>query len=349
MTSTPRLGLDRMAESQAEKYATYNDALQALDALVNTGVQDRDLDSPPASPGDGELWIVNRAEWAIVAVDTSNEVVEVSGDYSGRITAEDGFDIFGSTGNDGTYSVASVAYNSTSGNTEITVNEDLTDSTADGSVGHVEGAWNGHYQDVAQYYNGAWFFYAPFPGLAAYLVDEDLRIVWSPALSAWRKIAVTDPHELDQAGANDDDVLAWNATTSRWEPSASSGAGLNALTITGTETGSVADGDLGVVAIDHLADGEALTLSKAGLVLADGQPAPSSLDLEIHTLDNAGGSTKQATVLSGDGSTVYADETGSPLASYTNTTGVGMTVAVVVNNATGAAQDVFARVQGEAG
>lgn len=77
-----------------------------------------------------------QSTWAIVAVDTGTDVVEVSGDKTGDVSAADSIEISGSTGNDGVYTVQSVTYNGGSGRTEITVTEDITDATADGDVLH---------------------------------------------------------------------------------------------------------------------------------------------------------------------------------------------------------------------
>lgn len=81
------------------------------------------VDTPP-SEGD--------VSTAIVAVDTTNNVVSVSGDHTSVLSSEDSFDIIGSTGNDGTYTVSSISYDGT--NTNITTNESISDSTADGSI-----------------------------------------------------------------------------------------------------------------------------------------------------------------------------------------------------------------------
>jgi len=72
----------------------------------------------------------------VVAVDTTNEVVTVNGDVTGFVESGDPLGIRGSTGNDGTYTVSSTNYDSGNDETDITVNEDLTDSTADGRVFH---------------------------------------------------------------------------------------------------------------------------------------------------------------------------------------------------------------------
>jgi hypothetical protein len=55
---TPNLGLPTLAQGQAQKEITHNDALLRLDALVQASVRSRALATPPASPGNGERWIV---------------------------------------------------------------------------------------------------------------------------------------------------------------------------------------------------------------------------------------------------------------------------------------------------
>jgi hypothetical protein len=117
----------------------------------------------------------------------------------------------------------------------------------------------------------------------------------------------------------------------------------------GRESGTVSDTNQGTLVIDHLADGETAEVYKAALSLADGQAAPSGLDLELVTLDNAGGYTSRVTLISGDGSTVYDDETGSPVGSYTNSSGGGQTIGVLVNNATGSGQDIIGVAEGVTG
>jgi len=44
--------------SQAQKHVTHNEALRLLDAMVQLSVLDRDLTAPPASPADGDRYIV---------------------------------------------------------------------------------------------------------------------------------------------------------------------------------------------------------------------------------------------------------------------------------------------------
>lgn len=58
MSTTPNLGLPYLEAGQAQKHVTHNEALRALDALVQLAVLDRDLAAPPASPAEGGRWIV---------------------------------------------------------------------------------------------------------------------------------------------------------------------------------------------------------------------------------------------------------------------------------------------------
>lgn len=58
MSETPNLKLPYLQAAQAQKHLTHNEALQALDALVQMTVLDRNLSTPPASPIDGVRYIV---------------------------------------------------------------------------------------------------------------------------------------------------------------------------------------------------------------------------------------------------------------------------------------------------
>lgn len=58
MTDTANLGLPCIEGSQAQKHVTHNEALHILDTLVQLAVIDRDLAAPPASPAEGQRWIV---------------------------------------------------------------------------------------------------------------------------------------------------------------------------------------------------------------------------------------------------------------------------------------------------
>jgi hypothetical protein len=56
--ATTHLLLPFILAAQAQKHVTHNEALRLLDGLVQLAVLDRDLTSPPASPSDGDRYIV---------------------------------------------------------------------------------------------------------------------------------------------------------------------------------------------------------------------------------------------------------------------------------------------------
>lgn len=58
MDQSPNLGLPYILAAQAQKHVTHNEAVRTLDALVHLAVLDRDLAAPPASPADGDRYIV---------------------------------------------------------------------------------------------------------------------------------------------------------------------------------------------------------------------------------------------------------------------------------------------------
>ncbi|EEW24408.1 DUF2793 domain-containing protein [Rhodobacter ferrooxidans] len=55
---TTHLLLPYILASQGQKHVTHNEALRLLDAMVQLSVLDRDLTAPPASPTDGDRYIV---------------------------------------------------------------------------------------------------------------------------------------------------------------------------------------------------------------------------------------------------------------------------------------------------
>ncbi|MDQ6436533.1 DUF2793 domain-containing protein [Mesorhizobium sp. LHD-90] len=58
MDTSDNLDLPYIMPSQAQKHVTHNEAIGMLDALVQTGVADRDLAAPPGAPVNGERYIV---------------------------------------------------------------------------------------------------------------------------------------------------------------------------------------------------------------------------------------------------------------------------------------------------
>lgn len=58
MDQTARLSLPFIMPGQAQKHVTHNEAIQALDALVQASVERRDLSAPPSTPLAGESYLV---------------------------------------------------------------------------------------------------------------------------------------------------------------------------------------------------------------------------------------------------------------------------------------------------
>src|SRR5688572_22200002 len=58
MDQTPRLSLPFIMPSQAQKHITHNEAIQALDALVQPAVESRTITAPPATPLAGDAYLV---------------------------------------------------------------------------------------------------------------------------------------------------------------------------------------------------------------------------------------------------------------------------------------------------
>lgn len=59
MTTTNHLSLPLVQQSQAQKEVTVNEALAKIDALLNTGAMSLSLSTPPTSPNEGDVYIIN--------------------------------------------------------------------------------------------------------------------------------------------------------------------------------------------------------------------------------------------------------------------------------------------------
>lgn len=67
LLATPLLGLPYIQEGQAQKHVTHNEALRALDVLVQAAALDRDRSAPPPAPNEGDRHIVGAGatgDWA---------------------------------------------------------------------------------------------------------------------------------------------------------------------------------------------------------------------------------------------------------------------------------------------
>ena len=58
MSDTTHLAMPFIEAAQAQKHVTHNEALLILDAIVMLSVLDRDLATPPATPADGDRYLI---------------------------------------------------------------------------------------------------------------------------------------------------------------------------------------------------------------------------------------------------------------------------------------------------
>jgi Protein of unknown function (DUF2793) len=58
MSDTPLMALPLLEAAQAQKHVTHNEALLALDALLHLAVISRVISTPPATPADGDRYLV---------------------------------------------------------------------------------------------------------------------------------------------------------------------------------------------------------------------------------------------------------------------------------------------------
>ena len=61
MDQSPNLGLPYILAAQQQKHVTHNEAVRALDCVVQLTVLDRNLAAPPAVPVEGARYIVDVA------------------------------------------------------------------------------------------------------------------------------------------------------------------------------------------------------------------------------------------------------------------------------------------------
>jgi len=58
MATSPHLAITLVEQAQSQKEVTVNMAINRIDALLNAGVIDKDLATPPGSPAEGDVYII---------------------------------------------------------------------------------------------------------------------------------------------------------------------------------------------------------------------------------------------------------------------------------------------------
>lgn len=93
MDATPRLQLPYIAPQQAQKQVTYNQAMRALDLLVQPAVKSRAVSAPPSSPAEGDTYVVGPAASGAWAGKEGRLATLLDGVWSFRAAA-DGWQLY---------------------------------------------------------------------------------------------------------------------------------------------------------------------------------------------------------------------------------------------------------------
>ncbi|MBI4920967.1 MAG: DUF2793 domain-containing protein [Devosia nanyangense] len=88
MSATARLTLPYIAPQQAQKQVTYNQAMAALDQLVQPSVKSRTVTAPPGSPAEGDTYIVGPSATGAWAGKDGKFACWLSGAWSFRTPAD---------------------------------------------------------------------------------------------------------------------------------------------------------------------------------------------------------------------------------------------------------------------
>ena len=88
MSATARLSLPYIAPLQAQKQYSYNEAMAVLDQLVQPAVLSRTTTAPPASPDEGDAYIVGDAATGVWAGKDGRLACWLNGGWSYRVPAD---------------------------------------------------------------------------------------------------------------------------------------------------------------------------------------------------------------------------------------------------------------------
>jgi hypothetical protein len=81
MPSTANLGMTLLSLGQSQKEVTVNAALRLIDAVSNIGVKDKDLNTPPASPAESDLYIIGPSPTGVWAGKSKQLAVYTGGTW----------------------------------------------------------------------------------------------------------------------------------------------------------------------------------------------------------------------------------------------------------------------------
>lgn len=145
-----------------------NSKIQGLD--WQESVLDKDLSKPPGGPATGDRYIVAGETHAITAVNTGTEEFQIAGDQTTKLSVGEKFTVYGSTGNNAVYTVNTIGFTT---QTNIIVDEDITDATVDGTIIFAEDAWNDWVDRIVEWDGAAWDSAIPNEGFTTRVMDEN--------------------------------------------------------------------------------------------------------------------------------------------------------------------------------
>jgi hypothetical protein len=190
------------------------------------------LGTPPGTPSTGDRYLVAPLSYAVVAVDSGTETVSVLGDITTLLSTGNTLKVVGSTGNDGTYTVTSVTFNSP--NTDIVVTGDFTSAVADGSVQFASGAWNTKVDQIAEWSGLAWTYGVPNEGWTTRVEAENVVYTYDGA--SWGNFGNATDHGA-LLGLGDDDHLQYLPRSGVRAMTGALNMGTNNITSAGTING----------------------------------------------------------------------------------------------------------------
>lgn len=199
MTTSNNLNITLVEQSQAQKEVTVNTAITVLDAILNMGVIDKDLATPPGSPAEGDSYIVaatatgdwatheddlayySNSAWAFITpnegltVWVNDEDTHYAYDGSGWVSRTDNLPMLGiNTTSDATNRLSvnsdAVLFNHDGDDCQIKVNKNASGDTA------------------------SYLFQTGFSGRAEFglVGDDDFQLKVAPDGSSWVQSFVID-------------------------------------------------------------------------------------------------------------------------------------------------------------
>ncbi|MDX2287714.1 MAG: DUF2793 domain-containing protein [Hyphomicrobiaceae bacterium] len=210
MSETAHLKLPYIIAAQSQKHVTHNEALRRIDGIVQLSVLDRDLPAPPATPSEGDRYIIAASatgDWAghdadiALFVDGAWVIVEAREGFLAWVADEDRIVVFdGAAWVDLDGGGSSVAVNpATGGLVGVNTTADTTNRLAVASAASLfsHAGTGGHQQKINKAAAGdtaSQLYQTGFSGRAEIGTtgDDDFHFKVSPDGTAWHEAIIID-------------------------------------------------------------------------------------------------------------------------------------------------------------